>query len=146
MRHGGEEVILETTGLLGAFFGHLRLNRRDDQALVRFAQLEVELFDFQLGPNHFFRGTDGLLAQPHRLFPGSHATSRRRSAFCCELTAAPPDGTFCPVPPDELIAGFSLDIVSMVVQVNGAGDHVRAAGQTILRSGRASCLQRCPRR
>jgi hypothetical protein len=57
--------------VLGVFFGHLRLNRRDDQPLVRFAQLDVELFNLKPSLHRRFRGADGLLARPDRLFPRS---------------------------------------------------------------------------
>jgi hypothetical protein len=70
VRDRGEEVVLETVGLLGVLFGSLCLNRGDDQSLVRFTQLDVELLNLHTGQNRFFPDADGFLAQPDRIFAG----------------------------------------------------------------------------
>jgi hypothetical protein len=72
VRHRGEEVVLETIGLVGVFFGGLRLHRRDDQPLVRFAELDVQPLDVASASDRAFRGADGVLAQRDRLFPGAN--------------------------------------------------------------------------
>jgi hypothetical protein len=57
--------------VIGLFFGRLRVDGRDDQPLVRFARLDVQLFNLRLGPKRLFNHGDGVLSLPDRLFSGA---------------------------------------------------------------------------
>ena len=57
--------------MLGVFFGGLRLNRCEDQPLVRLTQLDVEPFDLQLGLKCLFSGGDRVLSLRDQLRPGA---------------------------------------------------------------------------
>ena len=90
VRHRREEVVLETVGLLGVFGHRLRANRRDDQMLVRFAQLGLELFNLRPRLSRFFPRANGLLAKRRR---SSRAT---RPPLHVRVSVAPDDHASSP--------------------------------------------------